>query len=529
MFDTLIKNGRVIDGIGAKPIKADIAILRDRICGIGHFEEKDARKVIDASVLTVTPGLIDGHTHSELNLMNNRQHPNALYQGISTVVTGQCGLGFAPMSAEKLEEAIRFNSGIFGNDSCRLKPWNTFGEYLERLDGCAVNVASNVSHNAVRQAACGYEDVPLTGERLEKALAALDAAMSDGAVGMSVGLSYYPGGYSDTQELVELCRVVQKHGGVFCVHLRLDDHQIPLSPVEEIAEVVRRTGVRLNMLHYRTGSMTQPIESLFAPFAELEEEGMEIHYEYYPYMVGAGLLMALVPGWAQEGGPDRTMERLRNPTLRDRLLREMDERHRYFFDEGQTCRIILTEDPYAPDLDRTMDEIMKERGVGFSEAVLQLLAENHLQVGFAGVENQSEELKEKLYEDQYRLFLDPRYSIGSDTIPAGTLVHPRAFGAFSRIIRLMRGRGVPDEFIIHKLTALPAQIYRLEDRGVLKEGYYADICLMDPDKIADTADFRDGRAGADGVDTLLVNGLAVLRHGKITGVLPGQSIGSRKK
>ena len=524
MYDIIIKNGRIVDGTGNPPYTADLAIRRDRICGIGHFADREARKVIDAAGFTVTPGLIDGHTHSELNLMNNRQHPNALYQGISTVITGQCGLGFAPMPAEKLEEAIRFNAGIFGNDYCRLKPWNTFGEYLERLDGCAVNVGSNVSHNAVRQAACGYDNVPLTGKYLDTALGVLDDAMSEGAVGLSVGLSYYPGGYSDTQELVELCRVVQKHDGVFCVHLRLNDHQIPVSPVEEIAEVVHRTGVRLNMLHYRTGSMTQPIESLFAPFARLEEEGMEIHYEYYPYMVGAGLLMALIPGWAQEGGPDRTLERLNDPALRPRLLREMDERHSYFFDEGQTCRIILTEDPYAPELDRTLDEIMEERGTGFSETVLQLLAENHLQVGFAGVENQSDELKEKLYEDQYRLFLDPRYSIGSDTIPAGTLVHPRAFGAFARIIRMMRSRGVPDEFIIHKLTALPAQIYRLKDRGLLKEGCYADVCLMDPGKVADTADFQDGRAGAEGVDTLLVNGLPVLRHGRITGVLSGRSI-----
>lgn len=524
MFDLLIKNGRIIDGTGDRPFKGDIAIQRDRILEIGHFEEKHARLAIDASGLTVTPGLIDGHTHSELNLMYNRQYPNALYQGISTVITGQCGLGFAPIPPEKLEEAIRFHSGIFGNDYRMLKPWNTFQEYLDRLNGCAVNAGSNVSHNAIRQSVCGYDNLPLTGKRLDRALKILDGAMSEGAKGMSVGLSYYPGGYSDTQELIELCRVVQKYDGIFCVHLRLDDHQLPLNPVREIAEVVRQTGVRLNMLHYRTGSMSQTVESLFEPFAGLEEKGMDIHYEFYPYLTGAGLLMALIPGWAQEGGPDETLERLADPAQKDRLLREMDERHKYFFDEGQTCRIILTEDPYSPDLGRTMDEIMAERSVGFSEAVRQLLIENHLQAGFAGVENQPEELKDKLYEDQYRLFMDRRYSIGSDTIPTGTLVHPRTFGAFARIIRMMRNHGAADEFIIHKLTALPAQIYRIENRGVLKKGNFADICLMDPEQITDRADFQDGRAGAEGVDTLLVNGLPVLRHGKITGVLPGHSV-----
>ena len=523
-MDILIKNGLIVDGTGAKPFYGDIAVARDRIAAIGRLEDVQARQVIDASGLMVTPGLIDGHTHSELNLMNNRQHPNALYQGISTVVTGQCGLGFAPMAEAQLEDSIRYNAGIFGNDWRRLKPWSSFGEYLERLDGCAVNVASNVSHNAVRQAASGFMDQPLTGERLQAALDALESALREGATGLSVGLSYYPGGYSDTQELIELCRVVKKHGGLFCVHLRLNDGQVPCTPEQEIARVVAETGVRLNMLHYRTGGMDQPIEALFAPFADLEARGAEIHYEYYPYMVGAGLMMALVPGWAQEGGPDAVLERLADKSLRSRLLREMDERHRFFFAPGQTCRIILTEDPYSPLLDRTMDEIMAERGLGFSEAVVETLLENHLQLGFAGVENQSEELKAKLYEDQYRLFLDERYTIGSDTIPAGTLVHPRAFGSFARIIRMMRGRGVAPETIIRKLTACPAALYRLADRGELKPGNMADICLMDFARVADCATFEDGRFGACGVDTLLVNGLPALRHGMITGVLSGRAL-----
>ena len=523
-MDILIKNGLIVDGTGARPFRGDIAIQRDRIAGIGSFDAGDARRVIDAAGRMVTPGLIDGHTHSELNIMNNRQHPNALYQGISTVVTGQCGLGFAPMAPNMLEPSVRYNAGIFGNPFAHLKPWRSFGEYLDLLDGSAVNVASNVSHNAVRQAACGFDDAPLTGEHLDRALEALESAMRDGAVGLSVGLSYYPGGYSDTRELIELCRVVKRYDGVLCVHLRLNDGQVPCTPEEEIARVVEATGVRLNMLHYRTGGMEQPIESLFAPFRELEAAGAEIHYEFYPYLVGAGLMMALVPGWAQAGGPDAVLERLADRVLRPRLIREMDERHPYFFEPGQTCRIILTEDPYSPLLDRTLDDIIAERGTGFSETVIELLLENHLQLGFAGVENQSEALKEKLYDDQYRLFMDERYSIGSDTIPAGTLVHPRAFGAFSRIIRMMRERNVPPEYVIRKLTALPAEIYHLKDRGLLREGYRADICLMDYDRVSDSATFDDGRRGAVGVDTLLVNGRPALRHGMITGDLPGQAI-----
>lgn len=522
-MDVIIRGGMIVDGTGSKPYKADIGMERDRIAAIGNLENIKARKIVDAAGLTVTPGFIDGHTHSELSLMKNRQHPNAVYQGISTIVTGQCGLGFAPMKDEQFAGSIRMNSGIFGDYRHYFRHWNSFGEFLQLLDGSAVNAAANVSHNAIRQFALGFRDEPLTGRALETAKEALRTAMEEGAVGFSVGLSYYPGGYSDTEELIELCKVVKEYDGLFCVHLRLDDGQVPYTPVEEIAKVVEATGVRLNMLHYRTGGM-EDIQNLFEPFRKLEEAGADIHYEYYPYLVGAGLVLAFLPGWAQEGGYEAIMERLHSTELREKLLSDMRERHPYFFEPGQTARIILTKDPYSPDLGRTFQEIAAERGESFEETVLRLLKENDLEIGFAGVENQTEELKEKLYDDQYKLFLDKRYSIGSDTIPAGILCHPRGFGSFARIIAHMRDRNVPVEQIVQKLTSLPAQLYRLKDRGVLKEGMKADLCLMDYEKVRDTADFEHSRRQAEGIISLYVNGLPVMEDRQITGILPGQSL-----
>lgn len=522
-YDFIIRGGRIVDGTGQKPFLADIGVRRDRIAAIGNLSGVSSRRVIDASGLTVTPGFIDGHTHSELSLMKNRQHPNAVYQGISTIVTGQCGLGFAPMKDEQFAGSIRMNSGIFGDYRHYFRHWNRFGEFLNLLGGSAVNAAANVSHNAIRQFALGFRDEPLKGKALETSKEALREAMEEGAVGLSVGLSYYPGGYSDTEELIELCRVVKEYDGLFCVHLRLNDGQVPYTPTEEIAKVVEATGVRLNMLHYRTGGM-EDCRTLFAPFEKLEKAGADIHYEYYPYLVGAGLVLAFLPGWAQEGGYEAIMERLDSKELRDRLLADMRERHKYFFEPGQTARIILTKDPYSPELGRTFQEIAKENGETFEETVLRLLKENDLEIGFAGVENQTEELKEKLYDDQYRLFLDERYSIGSDTIPAGILCHPRAFGSFARIIAHMRDRGVPVETIVKKLTSLPAELYRLKDRGCLKEGMKADICLMDYGKVKDTAEFAVPRKQAEGIRSLYVNGLPVMENRQITGILPGQAL-----
>lgn len=518
----LIKNGLIVDGTGAMPYYADLAISGDSIEMIGrNFQEQHFNMIIDAKGMIVTPGLIDGHTHSELNLMNNRQHPNALYQGISTIITGQCGLGFAPMDHEILEESIKFNAGIFGNYYKNLSVWNTFDEYLECLDGCAVNAGANVSHNAIRQAALKFDDKPLIGETLDIAKEVLTNAMKAGATGLSVGLSYYPGAYSDTQELIELCRIVKKFDGILCVHLRLNDHQVPYTPVEEIVHVVSETDVRLNMLHYRTGKMDQDVSDMYAPFRALEESGHEIHYEYYPYMVGAGLLMAWIPGWVQEGGYNAVMQRLQDKSLREKILEEMQERIQYFLDPGQGARIILTEDPYSELIGKTIEEVAEERNVSWNEAVIEVLLENHLQVGYEGVENQSTELKQKLYDDQYKLFTDERYTVGSDTIPAGIMVHPRAFGAFARVIRQMRERNVPVEYTIKKLTSYPASIYHLKNRGILQAGYKADVAVMNYDAVTDQATWDEPRNGAIGVDTLFVNGLPALRHGHITGILGG--------
>ncbi len=523
MYDMVIKGGRIIDGSGEKPFIGDIAVAKDRIVKIAGKIDGAAKKVIDAAGRTVTPGLIDGHTHSELHIMYNRQQPHALYQGITTIVTGQCGLGFAPTTPEGMECSLKMNGGIFANQGKYLPAWSSFSEYLTLLGGAAVNAASNVSHNAIREYACGFADKKLEGASLEVAKEETEKALQAGATGLSVGLSYYPGGFSDTEEIIELCKIVKKYDGIFCVHQRLNDGQIPRTSLEEVVKVVEETGVRLNMLHYRTGGY-EHYNSVFEPFAELEKAGAEIHYEFYPYLVGAGLLLALLPGWAQEGGYDAIMERLSSVSLREKLLADMRERHSHFFAEGQTARVALTKDKYCDAIGKTLREISEEHHETFQETVIRLLLENELEAGFVGVENQTEELKEKLYDDQYRLFTDDRYTVGSDTIPEGVLCHPRTFGALSRTIRMMRERNVPAEYVIRKLSALPAEIYHIKDRGLLREGSFADICVMDYEALCDRADFENPRVVAQGVETVIVNGLPVLENGMITGILSGESV-----
>lgn len=521
-----MKGGLIVDGTGERPFYGDILIEKDKIVKIGKHINAGESRVVDATGKVVIPGIIDGHTHAEIDVLRNPQLTHAVYQGVTTIITGQCGLGFAPMQRKDLECSIRMNSGIFGDWRKYQRCWNTFDEMLGDLDGAAINVGANVSHNAIRQYACGFQDVSMTGEKLAVAKDQLRKALRAGATGFSVGLSYYPGGYSDTGELIELCRVVREEDGIFCVHLRLDDGQAGRSPVEEIVEVVKQTGVRLNMLHYRTSGM-ESTETLFEPFRELTDQGAEIYYEYYPYLAGAGLILALIPGWAQEGGYEKIMERLRKQEQRDRLIKDIEERRRYFFAPNQTARIIITKDPYSEYLGRTLSDISDKNQETYAETIIRLLVENELEVGFAGIESQEESLKIKLTKDQNELFLNERYTIGSDTIPAGILSHPRAFGTFPRILRRMRECKVPIEFTVRKLTALPAEIYGIRDRGVLKEGMYADICMIDDREIRDCADFENARQKPKGITHVFVNGLPVLSEGTLTGVFGGRAVRRR--
>jgi len=522
-MDCLIRGGLIVDGTGGKPYPGDLLIRRDEIAAVGMFDAPEGVWEIDARGLTVTPGLIDAHTHADLALLQNRQQPNALYQGISTMVVGQCGLGFAPIEPGDLEDAIQMNSGIFGRLPGYCPRWTGFSEFLNLLDGCAVNAGAMVPHNAVRQIACGYQNIPMTGERLEKALAALDGALSEGALGLSVGLSYYPGGYGDASELIELCRAVKARDALFCVHMRLDVNNPDFKPMDEIARVAEETLVRTNMLHHRTGGF-EPYTAVTAPFGRAERVGAEVTFEFYPYLVGSGLLLAVVPDWAQEGGPDEILKRLGSKPLRPKLMKDLEHRYKFFFPNGATGRVYLTRDPYSPDRGRTIEEIARERGETPCETVVRLLIENRLDVGFNGVEFKSGELQDKLYDDQHRLFLDGRYTVGSDSIPSGGLSHPRTSGAFSRIIARMRRRGVPVETVIRKLTGKPAEIYRLKGRGALLPGYKADVCLMDYERVQDGADEGFTRRKPEGIVTLFVNGLPVLREGTLTGELSGRAL-----
>lgn len=526
----LLRGGLIVDGTGRPPYWGDVWIERDVIRAVGDLPQAKAREAIDASGLVVSPGFIDCHTHSDFSLMQNRQHPHAIYSGISTLVVGQCGLGFAPMAEADFDRSIRMHAGIFGDPRAYAPRWSGFASFLHLLDGCAVNVAACVTHNAVRQAGAGFSDAPLTGIALERALEALDTALSEGAVGLSLGLSYYPGSFSDTAELIALCRVLAKHDGLLCVHARLLPEPPDYDPLREMAVVVSQTGVRLHMLHHRTlptGTMGH-VDRILSPFDDCIRDGAKVSFEYYPYLAGAGYALVMLPGWVQEGGPEAILERLTAPDLRARLLHDMEERLPRILRPGVRGVVSATRDPYDPALGRSFDEIAAERGLSICETVVELLVENDLELGFHETEPEDPAVRAQLFDDQFEMFSNPRYTIGSDTIPFGEFCHPRAFGTYPRVLRQMLDRGMKLETLVQKLTAFPASLYRLNDRGALAEGMKADVCLWDPKAVRDTATFERPRSKPEGIHTLVVNGKIALREGGITGLLPGRALEAPK-
>ena len=525
-MELLIKNGLIIDGNGRTPYKGDILIDHGRIIDIGEFQDNAARRIIDARGNCVSPGFIDCHTHSEINLMYNRQHPNAVYQGVSTVITGMCGLGYAPMKPEYFEEAMKVNAGLFTNVSEYLPRWETFGEFLHYLNGCAVNVGANVTHNAIRQMATGFSSEPLRGKALEIAKSDLEKSFEEGAVGFSVGLSYYPGSYSDTDELIELCKVVKKYDGVFCVHLRLNIFGPEFDPLQEMVRVASETGVRMHMLHHRTKypATIGHIEKILDPFNECKKYGSEVTFEYYPYLTGGGYMIVFLPGWIQDGGYPKIMERLQDKELRKKVLQAIEERYPLIVGTGTTGVVTYLRDPYSEYLGKTFEEIAKMQGKTISEMIVDLLIENDLEVGFHGTELQDEDIRKQLFQDQMHMFERENYTIGSDTIPTGEWCHPRTFGTFPRVVRQALEYGMPLEKIISKITRLPAHIYGLKERGILEKGYAADIVIFDPSNITDCATYEEPRKIPKGIASLIVNGKVVMEDMGLSGMLPGKSL-----
>ncbi|MFD0683555.1 N-acyl-D-amino-acid deacylase family protein [Actinomadura fibrosa] len=516
----VFRGATVVDGTGAPARVADVTVSDGRIAEIGSNLTGDT--VIDADGLVLAPGFIDMHAHSDLALLTEPDHLAKVSQGVTCEVIGQDGLSYAPVDDTTLDQIRRTIAGWNGDPPRFDWSWRSVGEYLDRLDrGIAVNACYLVPQGTVRMLAMGWDDRPPTPAELDRQRGLVAAALHEGAVGMSSGLTYVPGMYADDDELAELCRVVASHGGFYAPHHRSYGAGA-LEAYAEMIELSRRSGCPLHLAHatMNFGVNRGRAPELLGLLDTALADGCDITLDTYPYLPGSTTLAALLPSWAAAGGPTALLARLDDPASRARIRHAMEvegsDGCHGVPAEWDTIEISGSPDPAV--IGRTIADLAAASGRPAFDVYCERLVADDLATTILQHVGDEENVR--------AIMRHPCHTGGSDGLLAAAKPHPRAWGTFPRYLgHYVRDLGVLslEECVAH-LTGRPARRLRLDARGLVRPGYHADLVLFDPDTVRDTATFDDPRRPAEGVHHVLVGGTAVIADGRPTGALPGRSL-----
>ena len=523
-FDVVIRGGTVVDGTGSPGRSADVGISGERIATVGDLSTAESARTIDATGLTVSPGFIDTHVHSDAALLTRPQHAQGLRQGITTEILGQDGLSYAPLSPENYAIYARYLSGILGMPPLDLD-MSTVAAFRSHYDGVGVNTVYLVAHGAVRLEVAGFRDVKLEGDLLDTAKRLVAEGMEQGAVGFATGLSYHPHAWSDTDEIVALCEVVREAGGVYVTHLRdvNTDRAFGGGGIPEALEIGRRSGVKVHFSHHRTHAWTAgQVSERMALIDEAKAEGVDVTADLYPYPTGSTYPLSYLPSPAHEGGLDGALEQLRDPEARAELARDLDENPRERFVDAVFS--YLGKDPALEGM--SLEDIAAARGISTGNALCELLLEQEGQVGYWGSPPDSVALWRQVSRDALEFLSRPDFMVGSDSIPMGSLPHPRGYGTFPRFLgRLRRQFGIISlEDAVQRMTDNAARRFNLAHRGRIADGYFADVVVFDADRIIDNATYDDPKQFPAGIPYVLVNGQIAVDDEQCTGVLAGRAI-----
>ncbi|MEV5679509.1 MULTISPECIES: N-acyl-D-amino-acid deacylase family protein [unclassified Streptomyces] len=536
-MDLVIRDALVVDGTAAPARRADVAVDGGRITEI-HVEgapgpRPTATRTLDADGLALSPGFIDMHAHSDLALLRDPDHSAKAAQGVTLEVLGQDGLSYAPVDDRTLAEVRRSISGWNGGapeDTGVDFDWRTVGGYLDRLDnnfggrGIAVNAAYLVPQGTVRMYAVGWDDRPATEAELNRMRELVAQGMAEGAVGMSSGLTYTPGMYADDAELTELCRVVARYDGYYCPHHRSYGAGA-LAAYEEMVRLTRSAGCALHLAHatMNFGVNKGKAPDLLTLLDGALAAGADISLDTYPYTPGCTTLVALLPSWASEGGPESVLTRLADGATAEKIRHHLevlgsDGCHGVPI-EWDTIEISGVGAPgLAGHVGRTVAESARLRGEAPWVTARRLLTEDRLGTTI---------LQHVGHEENVQQIMRHRvHTGGSDGILQGDKPHPRAYGTFPQYLgRYVRELGILslEECVAH-LTSRPAARLRLADRGLVREGYRADLVLFDPATVAAGSTFEEPRTLPVGIPHVLIDGRFVIEDGRRTSVLAGRSV-----
>ncbi len=521
MIDVLLRGGLLVDGTGAPPVLADVAVVGDRVVAVGAHLDDDARIVVDATGLVVCPGFVDIHTHSDLTLLSAPQAPSALTQGTTTQVVGNCGLGVAPRTPGADLAAIRASAAYLDLDPAVDVGWTTVGGYLDTLRRAepAVNVLTFVPHGPVRASVVGFDARAATGAEIGAMVGLVEQGLRDGAVGLSTGLVYAPLCFAEEDELVALGRAVAAYDRLFAWHVRdyMDDL---LDSVAQCLRVARATGVRTQVSHLAAVGRRNwgAVERALDMVDEARCDGLDVGVDIYPYLAGNAPLAQAVPAHLQAGGDDDLRERLDDPAVVRALIAEWAHRA-VGWDETVVSWLPEPADPGV--VGRRVTEIAADRGESGDQVVLDLLrrhGSSALAVYFG-----------RDARDLERVLRHPATVVASDGLaldPSGPTgrgtPHPRCYGCFPRYLSHYGRDDLADA--VRRCTSAPAERVGLTDRGTLTPGTVADIVVLDPGVLQDSATFERPHQPSTGVLHVLVSGRFVLRDGALTGRRPGRVV-----
>ena len=528
-FDIVISQGTIYDGSGGAPYVADIAISGDRIAGIGDYSGAEATTIIEAGEMAVAPGFINMLSWATESLIVDGKSESDIRQGVTLEVMGE-GWSMGPLS-EELKESMKSMQGDIRFDIT----WTTLGEYLQYLEdkGVACNVASFVGATTLRLHQIGGENRPPTAEELDKMKELAAQAMREGAMGLGSSLIYAPAFYADTEELIELARVVAGFDGMYISHLRSEgDHW--LAAIDELIRISKEAGLPAEIYHLKAGGQHNwdKLEEAIARIDSARDAGLEITTDMYNYVAGATGLDASMPPWVQEGTFADWSNRLQQPGIRQKVIEEMkrpgDDWENLYFAAGTADNLLLIGfkiDSLKYLTGKNLKEVAELHRKSPEETAIDLVINDGSRVETAYFLMSEENVRK-----QVQL---PYMSFGSDAASMAPVdpftrssTHPRAYGNFARLLGkyVREERLIPLEEAIYKLTTLPATNLKLKERGALKEQYFADLVIFDPDSVQDHATFEHPHQYSTGVRDVIVNGVPVLRNGDHTGAMPGRFI-----
>jgi dihydroorotase/N-acyl-D-amino-acid deacylase len=526
-YDVLIKNGSIVDGSGNPWVSGDIAIRGDRIAAIGKLDGVHAKRVIEAKGLVISPGFIDMLGQSEASLLIDNRSLSKLAQGITTEITGEGG-SIAPqteLTLKPLQPVL---------DHYKLKvDWTTLDGYFKRLEqnGTPLNIGTYVGAGQVREAVLGDVDRAPTPAEMDKMKALVDQAMRDGALGLSTALIYPPGHYATTEELIELAKVASRYGGIYGTHMRSEGQTEPQA-VEEALRIGREANLPVEIFHLKVSGKTRwgNMPKIVKQIQAARDSGQDVTANMYPYIAGGTALASSLPPWAADGGLEKLLQRLHDPAMRAKIKVEMASDHleweNIFFDSGGGSGVMVggIENPDLKKFDgKTIAQIALAQKKSQLDTLFDFIIADKGQTGALYFMASENDLVYGLKQPWTSLCLDAsEMSLDGPLYEPHT--HPRAFGAMPRFLgHYVRDLHLlPLEQGIRKMTSLPAQRERLLNRGLLKEGYFADITIFDPASLKDVATYTEPARLASGVKYVFVNGQLEFEDGKLTGRTAGQ-------